>query len=312
MFPGSKDPEVMSARLLPNSNLRPEDISSLTVLVVDDHVNTLRLMGDVLRAGGVGQVETARDGQEARDLLNLRRPDIIFTDSQMPVMGGLDLARSIRRAAVRPDPRVPDPRVPIIMVTSDRSERDVRIARLAGVNEFVIKPFTPAALLSRIQLVLRKPREFIISDAYVGPDRRRTLELNYSGPLRRTVDRAAEVEDGDARETTRGTISVELEAMRRLINSRGGFDRSLLQMTYRVMQHTRFRAQQVRDAALERATDAMIVYVDAIGGPEVSNPTVIEAHFNAIRDLLASHEADHRAVTARNIASPAHGRALAG
>ena len=81
--------------------------------------------------------------------------------------------------------------------------------------------------------------------------------------------------------------------MRRLISSRGGFDRSLLQMTYRVMQHTRFRAQQVRDAALDQATDAMIVYVDAIGGPEVSNPAIIEAHFNAIRDLLVTHEPQH-------------------
>jgi len=301
----------MSARLLPNSNLRPEDLSGLTVLVVDDHVNTLRLISDVLRAGGVGQVETAPDGQRARDILNLRRPDIIFTDSQMPVMGGLDLARSIRRAAVQHDAKVHDPQVPIIMVTSDRSERDVRVARLAGVNEFVIKPFTPAALLSRIQLVLRHPREFIISEAYVGPDRRRKLELNYSGPLRRTADRPAEVEDGDDRDATRGTISVELEAMRRLIAARGGFDRSLLQMTYRVMQHTRFRAQQVRDAALEQATDAMIVYVDAIGGPEVSNPAIIEAHFNAIRDLLARHEATPTWSDGAGEA-PATRRALAG
>ena len=301
----------MSARLLPNSDLRPEDLSGLTVLVVDDHVNTLRLMGDVLRAGGVGQVETAADGQRARNLLNLRRPDIIFTDSQMPVMGGLDLARSIRRAAVQPDPKVPDPKVPIIMVTSDRSERDVRVARLAGVNEFVIKPFTPAALLSRIQLVLRKPREFIVSDAYVGPDRRRKLELDYSGPLRRTVDQAAEVEDFDVRAATRNTIGVELEAMRRLIATRGGFDRSLLQMTYRVMQHTRFRAQQVRDAALERATDAMIGYIDAIGGPEASNPAIIEAHFNAIRDLLAVREPRRAQANQRITTSPPR-RALAG
>lgn len=278
-------------RLLPSANMAGEDLSRLKVLVVDDHSNTVRLISDVLRAGGVGQVFTASDGQRAREVMRLTYPDILFTDSKMPVMDGLELTRSIRRAAVSPDPKVPNPEIPIIMVTGDRSERDVEKARMAGVNEFVIKPFTPAGLLSRIQLVLKRPRPFIVSEVYVGPDRRRRVELAYSGPMRRMSD-PDEVADMVERRATRETISVELEAMRRLIQARGGVDRATLQMTYRVMQHTRFRAKQVRDEMIARASESLLNYVDLMGGPDHCDVSVVEVHFDAIATILGTSEAD--------------------
>lgn len=278
-------------RLLPSANMAGEDLSRLKVLVVDDHSNTVRLISDVLRAGGVGQVFTASDGQRAREVMRLTYPDILFTDSKMPVMDGLELTRSIRRAAVSPDPKVPNPEIPIIMVTGDRSERDVELARMAGVNEFVIKPFTPAGLLSRIQLVLKRPRPFIVSEVYVGPDRRRRVELAYSGPMRRMSD-PDEVADMVERRATRETISVELEAMRRLIQARGGVDRATLQMTYRVMQHTRFRAKQVRDEMIARASESLLNYVDLMGGPDRCDVSVVEVHFDAIATILGTSETD--------------------
>ena len=152
----------MAPRTLPSASMRPDALASLKVLVVDDNANVQRLISDVLRAGGVGQVETADDGLRARQTLGRWDPDIIFCDWQMPVMGGLELVRSIRKAAVVPDRRVPNPQVPVIAVTAHRSQKEVEDARLAGVNEFVIKPFTPAALLSRIQLVLTNPGHGLI------------------------------------------------------------------------------------------------------------------------------------------------------
>lgn len=286
-------------RQLPNSNLTPADVAGLKILVVDDHANTVRLIGDVLRAAGVSMVYTASDGMRARGMLFQVQPDIIFTDSKMPYMDGLELTRSIRRAAVASDPRVPNPQVPIVMVTGNTSVRDVHVARLAGVNEFVIKPFTPAALLSRIQLVLKKPRPFIISEAYVGPDRRRRVELNYSGPLRRTNDPDA-IADTVEREEARETISVELEAMRRLVAARRGIDRPTLQMIYRVMQHTTFRARQVRDRAVERSSESMLAYVNAMGGAETCDAAVIDAHFEAMNQLLSTEGMDE--ITATRIA----------
>lgn len=270
---------------LPSANLRPHDLAALKVLVVDDNPNVQRLICDVLQAGGVGQVETAEDGIAARAMLARWDPHIVFSDWSMPVMGGLELTRSIRRAAVHPDPRVPNPQVPVVIVTGHRSEADVQTARRAGVNEFVIKPFTPAGLLSRIQLVLTKPRPFIVSEDYIGPDRRRRVELSYSGPLRRISD-PEEVVDEIERTATRETISVELEALRALVAARGGVDRDTLKMTYRVMQHTSFRARQVRDNMVHRASTLLMDYVDAMGGPEQCDPKVLDVHFGAISQLI--------------------------
>ncbi|MBC7167322.1 response regulator [Phenylobacterium sp.] len=281
----------MTKRQLPSAEVAGEALASLKVLVVDDHANTVRLMSDVLRAAGVGQVFSAPEGLSAREQLARRAPDIVFTDWRMPLMDGLELTRLIRMAAVRPDPRIPNPEVPVIMVTGHRSAREVEEAREAGVNEFVIKPFTPAALLSRIQLVLSQPRPFIVSNAYIGPDRRRRTELSYSGPLRRTND-PEEVVDIVERRAARETISVELEAMRRLIATRGGVDRATLQMTYRVMQHTRFRARQVRDRMLERASDALLRYAEEVGGMEHCDAEVVSEHFNVLSRILEADEHD--------------------
>jgi CheY-like chemotaxis protein len=280
-------------RTLAAASLRPADLAGLKVLVVDDHSVTSRLIGDVLRAAGVGQVETATDGLRAREVLKRWDPDIIFTDWNMPTMDGLELTRSIRRAAVVKDPVVPNPRVPIVMLTATRSARDVEIARRAGVNEFVIKPFTPASVISRIQLVLSKPREFIVSEVYIGPDRRRRTEFAYSGVMRRGQD-PVEVVDKVDRQTTRETIGVELEALRRVIAVRGGMDRETLQMTYRVMQHTRHRARQVRDQLVEEVSQSLLDYADVMGGAEACDPSVLELHFDAIRTLLAVPETNVR------------------
>jgi CheY-like chemotaxis protein len=275
----------MAPRTLPSASMRPDALASLKVLVVDDNANVQRLICDVLRAGGVGRVETADDGQKARLALGRWDPDIIFCDWNMPNMGGLELTRSIRKASIVPDRRVPNPQVPVIIVTAHRSQKEVEQARLAGVNEFVIKPFTPAALLSRIQLVLLKPRQFIVSEAYIGPDRRRRVELAYAGPMRRMSD-PDEVVDQIERTSTRETISIELEALRQLIRVRGGVDRDTLKMTYRVLQHTSFRARQVRDAMVERASQLLIDYVDAMGGAERCDPDLLDVHFKSMGQLL--------------------------
>ena len=274
---------------LPATSFRPADLAELKVLVVEDHQVTARLIGDVLRGAGVGQVESACDGLSARQMLKVWDPHIIFTDWNMPNMDGLELTRSIRRAAVARDRMVPNPQVPVVMLTATRSQRDVEGARRAGVNEFVIKPFTPASLISRIQLVLTRPRPFIVSQAYVGPCRRRRVEIRYTGPLRRAAD-PAEVLDSLDRQATRDTIGVELDALRRLIAARGGMDRETLQMTTRVMQHTRHRARQVRAEMVAQVSQSLLDYAE--GRTQGFDPTVLDLHFDAVRELLDAPETD--------------------
>lgn len=282
----------MSApRSLPSTNVTRSDLARLRVLVLDDHGHTARLMADVLRAGGVGEVYASTDAEAALSGLHAHNPDIIFTDRNMPNMDGLTFTRTIRQAALRQDSFIPNPQVPVVMVSASATLLDVELARLAGVNEFVLKPFTPAALLSRIQMVLKKPRPFVVSEGYVGPDRRRKAEVDYSGPMRRRQD-PVEVSDAGERNLTRQTIAVELNALKRMIRARRGIDRSLMQMTYRVMQHTRFRALQVRDQTIVRTTNSLLAYIDSMGGTEACDPEIVEVHIDAVLTLMGVDESD--------------------
>jgi CheY-like chemotaxis protein len=270
---------------------RPEDLDKLKVLLVDDNANVLRMIGDVLRSAGVGRIETAHDGACARSRISEWDPDIIFSDWHMPVMGGLELTRAIRRAALCPDPRIPNPRVPIILVTSRRSQADVDMARQAGVNEFVIKPFNPTALLSRVQLVLRRPRPFILSEEYVGPDRRRRADPGYAGPMRRAtdpiqaMDQAGAVDEA-ALAAARDTIRLELKVLQGAIVGSGGVNRELLARAYRVLQRINFRTHQVRDTAVQRAAVLLMEYIDAMSDAEHCELDVFNLHFRAIGTLL--------------------------
>ncbi|MDO9079054.1 MAG: response regulator, partial [Brevundimonas sp.] len=83
-----------------------------------------------------------------------------------------------------------NPYLPIIMRTGHSEKSRVYEARDAGVTEFVVKPITAKAILDRIQAVIFKPRPFVKTDGYFGPDRRRSTAPNYKGPMRRATDQA--------------------------------------------------------------------------------------------------------------------------
>ena len=101
-------------------------------------------------------------------------------------MDGVEFTRQVRRA---PDSR--NPYLPIIMMTGHSARSRVEEARDAGVTEFIVKPVTAKTLLNRIYAVVYKPRPFLHTDSYFGPDRRRRNDPGYSGPWRREGDRHA-------------------------------------------------------------------------------------------------------------------------
>jgi len=150
-----------------------EPLVGVRVLVVDDHAFTASLIRDLLYAAGAQSVTVARDGEEALSALRYCQPHLVITDWRMPVMDGLGFTRIVRRAAVKPDKRVPNPRVPIILLSAHASVKAVETARLAGVTEVLAKPFTTATLIQRIVAATADPRAFVVAGDYVGPDRRR-------------------------------------------------------------------------------------------------------------------------------------------
>ena len=263
-----------------------EGLAQLTVLAVDDHAPTRKLISDILRAAGVGVIETAPGGIEALKRLVELKPDLLIVDLNMPEMDGLTMTRIVRAAALNPDPMVPDAAVPIIMVTGQRREIDVEQARLAGVTEFVVKPFSASVLLTRVQATMSRTRNFVVGGQYVGPDRRRRDDSAYDGPRRRASDI-------DAFEAARRQMRDELEALRR--QARGLADPEVRRQAYQAMQSNIGRARAIRDTAIEQASKSLVRYIEAIGGPELADPKVIGVHMDALGRLLVVGEASKAA-----------------
>ena len=125
------------------------DFEGSSILVVDDDRVVRRIV--VAKLYGLGyEVEEAEDGQEALELLDEGEvPDLLITDSNMPRMNGLQLVRKLRESE---DPAVA--MLPIIMLTARQGEHDVVEGLKIGLDDYVIKPFSPDELAARVQTAL--------------------------------------------------------------------------------------------------------------------------------------------------------------
>ena len=155
----------------------------LRILVVDDNQHMRRLVVAVLQAVGVKDLFESPDGEHAWAHMRESNPDVIILDWQLTGMNGLEFVRLIRNS-----PRTPNVFVPVIMLTGHTHIDHVRQARDAGVNEFLAKPVSVKAILSRLISVIDFPRPYIRSQAYFGPCRRRRSVTVYTGPERRQTE----------------------------------------------------------------------------------------------------------------------------
>ena len=157
-------------------------LDKVSILVVEDMLPMLTLTKSLLHIFGFRDIYTARDGAEAYDVFLEKKPDFVITDWHMPTMGGLELINKIRS-----DEGSANPYIPIILMTGYSSRKRVESARDNGMTEFLMKPYTAKDLYNKIVQLIEKPRPFIKSDEFTGPDRRRRVE-HYNGPIRRLED----------------------------------------------------------------------------------------------------------------------------
>jgi two-component system, chemotaxis family, chemotaxis protein CheY len=158
-------------------------LSSVRLLVVDDNQHMRAIISTVLKGIGVRQVRECWDGAEALDALRKWPADVVITDYHMAPIDGIEFTRLVRNAADSPNPFIP-----IIMLTGYAERTLVMEARDAGVTEFIAKPLTAQALVDRLGAVVFRPRSFVRTSRYFGPDRRRRDDPSYDGPLRRSGD----------------------------------------------------------------------------------------------------------------------------
>lgn len=121
---------------------------TLKLLVVDDSSTMRRIIKNTLQRLGFNDVLEAEHGLEAWQILE-RTPDInvLITDWNMPEMNGLDLVRKVRAEKKYEN-------MPIIMVTTEGGKAEVITALKAGVNNYIVKPFTPQVLKEKLEDVL--------------------------------------------------------------------------------------------------------------------------------------------------------------
>jgi DNA-binding response OmpR family regulator len=129
------------------------DTNGSRILVADDDRVVRRIV--VTKLSGLGyDVTDVEDGQEALEVLEGGQvPNLLITDSLMPRMNGLQLVRALRQNS-NPDLAI----LPIIMLTSRQGEQDIIEGLEAGVDDYVIKPFSPDELAARVRTVLWRAR----------------------------------------------------------------------------------------------------------------------------------------------------------
>jgi len=121
----------------------------MKILLIDDSTTMRNLQKSVLAQLGHTEIEEACDGQDGLDKAELFRPDLVLVDWSMPRMHGPTFVRAFRRT---------NKVTPVIMVSTESARRRVMEAIKAGVNGYVVKPFTPDLLSQRIGETLAKTK----------------------------------------------------------------------------------------------------------------------------------------------------------
>ncbi|MCD2323356.1 response regulator transcription factor [Sphingomonas sp. IC-56] len=118
------------------------------IIIADDDEIVGEVARDALIAAGHG-AGLVTDGAQALAVIKARRPDLVILDCNMPGLSGVLLVQELRKINELAD-------LPVMMLTARRSPRDEELARFAGANEYMKKPFDPDELVFRVDQMLAK------------------------------------------------------------------------------------------------------------------------------------------------------------
>ncbi len=121
----------------------------MKVLVADDFATMRKIVRNILKQIGFDDIVEAEDGQAALQVLKSENIGLVVTDWNMPNMNGLELLEKIRT-----DPKTAN--LPVLMVTAEGLKENVVAAVKAGVNNYVVKPFTAEVLQEKLEQIFKK------------------------------------------------------------------------------------------------------------------------------------------------------------
>jgi len=122
---------------------------SMKIIVVDDFSTMRRIIKNLLKDLGFSNIQEADDGSTALPMLQQGDFDFVVTDWNMPGMQGIDLLR-----AIRADDKLKH--LPVLMVTAEAKKEQIVAAAQAGVNGYVVKPFTAATLKEKLDKIFER------------------------------------------------------------------------------------------------------------------------------------------------------------
>jgi two-component system chemotaxis response regulator CheY len=126
----------------------PADLN-MKILVVDDMSTMRRIVKNILKQLGFSNMEEAENGQEALQKLRGDTYGFVVSDWNMPVMPGIEMLR-----AIRADDKLKH--IPVLMVTAEAQKENLIEAIQAGVNNYVVKPFTAETMQEKINKIFNK------------------------------------------------------------------------------------------------------------------------------------------------------------
>ena len=153
-------------------------MKSKSILIVEDEPNIAEVVTLYLKRADF-QVQVAKDGIKAMEILERKMPDLLILDIMLPELDGFAITRWLRERS----------NVPIIMLTARRDEIDRITGLELGADDYVVKPFSPQELVSRVRAVLRRSGQSADQGTDTEPVTAGDLTIN---PLARTITKGEE------------------------------------------------------------------------------------------------------------------------
>ncbi|MDI7773734.1 response regulator [Asticcacaulis sp. EMRT-3] len=241
------------------------------VLILEGNPAYARMLADMLRVLGCDNIVIESDDRKGMAMLPDFDPQLIMTEYKTATIDGIAFTRDLRRSQVRAKA------VPVLMMKSEVTAEQLNEARNAGIHEVLAKPFAWQDLLTRLQNVLFKPREWIEVSAYVGPCRRSFNTGNYKGQKKRRGD------NGGLK------IAVE-EAVRLLRASLDIFDEDVNAATTSIMQQMQIIVPACKMIRNPKFTHAVAAVVQDLRAKALSR-TTLEPQVMAMMEGLGMDKA---------------------
>jgi two-component system, OmpR family, response regulator ResD len=132
---------------MPSPSDSAPSAKTATVLVVDDEPTIVEIVGRYMERAGF-ETYTAPDGYRALDLATEHRPDLVVLDVMLPGIDGIEVMERLQER--------PGPPIAVILLTARGEESDRLVGLRHGADDYVVKPFSPAELVARVEAVLRR------------------------------------------------------------------------------------------------------------------------------------------------------------